>query len=116
MGVMTQRATRARELVTPWAGLLGGGFGWFLTQQVGSNQIFDNCGSADPLFVLFIGLAGLVMAGGGAWLALPVWRGPGAAHGARRFIAITGIGMAALFALAIILQTAASLIIPRCFG
>ena len=29
---------------------------------------------------------------------------------------MTGIGIAALFAIAIILQTAAALIIPRCFG
>jgi hypothetical protein len=110
------RVMRARELFLPWAGLLGGGFGWFLTQQVGSNQIFDNCASADPMLVLVIGLAGLIMAAGGAWLTLPVLRERKAAQGPPRFIAIIGIAMAALFTVAIILQTAASIIIPRCFG
>ena len=116
MGVMAERAGRAGELLLPWAGWLGGGFGWFLTQQAGSNQIFDDCRSADPLLILLIGLVGLVMAGVGARFALPLWREREAAHGVRRFIAITGIGMAVLFAIAIILQTVASFIIPRCFG
>jgi hypothetical protein len=116
MGVMAERMARARDLLLPWSGLLGGWLGWFLSQQVGSDQSFDNCQGSPPLLVLLIGLLGLVVAGLGAWLALPIWRQRRADHGTRRFIAGTGIVIAALFGIAIILQAAASLIIPPCYG
>jgi hypothetical protein len=68
------------------------------------------------LLVLLICLLGLLLIGMGAWLALPIWRERQSHDGARRFIAGTGILIAALFAVAVILQAAAGLIIPPCYG
>jgi hypothetical protein len=117
MGMIARQAARARELLLPWSGIIGASFGWMLSQQIGSMQSFDNCRGTDPLLVLIIGLLGLALTTAGGWIALLVWRDrQSPSHGARRFIAIVGAGLAALCAIAIILQTAASLIIPRCFG
>jgi len=114
--MIADKAARMRELFLPWSGLLGGGAGWFLTQQAGSDQSFDNCQGTSPLVILLIGIAGLALTGGGALLALRIWYERGASHGARRFIAGAGVGMAALFAIAILLQSSGRLLIPRCFG
>lgn len=116
MGVIRDKAARARDLLLPWSGLLGGSFGWFITQQVGSTQGFDHCGHSGAVPIILTGICGLVLALWGCWLASQVRRDRSPSHGARRFIAVTGIGIAALFVTAIILQTAAALIIPRCFG
>jgi hypothetical protein len=89
---------------------------WVLSQHGGSYQSFDNCAGSGAVPILLIGIAALSLIGIGAWLALRVWREREAAQGARRFIAGMGLGIAALMAIAIILQTAGSLIIPKCFG
>ena len=114
--MIRDKATRARDLLLPWSGLLGGSFGWFITHQIGSNQSFDHCGHSGAVPILLAGIFGIGLALWGAWLASGVRRDPASSQGARRFLAVTGIGIAALFVTAIILQTAAALIIPRCFG
>jgi hypothetical protein len=116
MGVIAQRAALARELLHPWSGLLGGAFGWFLTHQIGSTQSFDDCRNSGAVLITIIGIVGLLLAAGGGWVASLVWRDRGPSHGARHFIAATGGAASALFAIAIVLQTSAALIIPRCFG
>ena len=114
--MIREKASRARDLLLPWSALLGGSFGWFLTHQIGSDQSFDHCGHSGAAPILLVGICGFALALWGCRLASRVGRDDGPAHGARRFIAVTGTGIAALFAIAIILQTAAALIIPRCFG
>lgn len=110
------RATlhHARDHLPPWSGMIGAGLGWALSDQLGSNFIFDHCEAAHPLLMLLIGLVGLAIAIVGGLHSLPVWRDE--PPSGRRFVAGTGIGMAALFSVAILLQTVASLIIPRCYG
>ena len=69
-----------------------------------------------PLLALLIGLIGLVLAIGGGVLALRHFRRGEAARGARHFLSLMGLFAALLFALAIIWQTIATLLIPRCYG
>jgi hypothetical protein len=105
---------KARELLLPWAALAGAALGWFLSQQTGSDLVFIHCGAASPLAILLIGLVALALVLAGAWLS---WRiGRRGDDEPRRFVAWIGLLTAALLGLAIIVQTAAAFIIPRCFS
>lgn len=106
-----------RQLL-PWAGWIGGIFGWMLSDQTGSDLAQLDCTRAQPLPMLLIGLVGAALAVAGALASLRVWRMPGATDqpyaGARRFIAGTGVLAAGIFLLAIVFQTISALIIPSC--
>ena len=104
---------RARYLLIPWAGMIGAGFGWALSHQIGSDLVQDNCNAANPIVMILIGLIGLAIAGFGGLLS---WRAIGREDGGRKFVSFVGVLRAALFALAIFLQTAATLFLPACFG
>ncbi|MDX3899231.1 MAG: hypothetical protein QHC40_01720 [Sphingobium sp.] len=104
--------------LTPWAGWIGGLLGWVLSDQTGSDLAQFDCTRAHPLVMLLIGLVGAALAVAGAAFSLRAWRMAGATDqpgvGTRRFIAGTGIFAAALFLMAILFQTMASLVIPQC--
>jgi uncharacterized membrane protein len=105
----------ARQIALSWAALFIGATAWFGSQQYGSNLAFAGCPSYSPLAALLLGLLALALAGLGGFLSLGVWRG-GDVEESRPFIALIGILTSALLAIAIILQTLAGLIIPRCFA
>jgi di/tricarboxylate transporter len=107
------RLRDAREKVLPWTGMLAAGLGWALTDQLGSNLVFYKCGAAHPLLMIAIGLVGLAATFLGGLVS---WRQREREQGGRHFVALIGAMMAVLFAVAIFLQTAASLFLPRCFG
>ncbi len=111
-----RRARKAGELLLPWAALLGGGIGWALSHQIGSNSVIDHCDGGRLALVLVVGLIGLALAGGGALLSLRLRRRGAAESETRRFIALVGTLVAALLALAIVLQTVSALVIASCFG
>lgn len=115
MGLGT-RILHARHHLRPWSGLLGAGLGWVLSDQIGSNTSFGDCSVMSPLVALLIGLGGIAIAAFGGFLSLRAWRSEAPGVSARAFVAGTGVGAAALFSVAIFLQTAASLVIPRCYG
>jgi cytochrome c-type biogenesis protein CcmH/NrfG len=104
----------------PWAAWIGGIAGWFVAQQLGSQINQLDCQRAHGGWLLVIGAVGALLALSGAAISWPVWRAPGSLDqpyaGSRRFIAGTGELAAGLFLLAILFQTLASLIIPRCYG
>lgn len=110
---MRQVMERARRLLIPWSGMLGAVLSWALTDQVGSDLAQAHCGAAHPVLMIVIGLIGLAIAGFGG---LTSWRVRGREEGGRLFVATIGAFMAALFMIAIFLQTSASLFLPRCFG
>lgn len=112
---MTTRR-EAAELVLPWAGIIGAGLGWFLTQQIGANLTQDNCRLAEWWVVGLLGLVGLALAVGGAMLALTVWRRGERETEARRFLALLSMMLGGLLSIAILFQTIAGFIIPQCLG
>lgn len=116
---MTSRTTQIVARLVPWAGWVGGFTGWALAHQIGSDLDQAHCALADPLLMVVIGLCGAALAGGGGWIALRHWRNSDhdisqTGAGATRFFALASGLAAGLFLLAIIFQTASSLIIPQC--
>ena len=118
---MVEALQRVRDMLAPWAGLIGGACGWALTHQIGSDSIQDDCSVGHPLFVLGVGIAGAIILAAGAWLSYGLWRGSDAADdqpvaGSRRFIAGVSLMAAAIFLMAIVLQSLAAFIIPACLA
>ncbi len=112
---MTRRE-RIKELLLPWAGLIGALLGWALTHQIGSNLSFDRCQAMSPLSALLILLLGVGLAASGAFLSWIVIRRGEEESEPRRFLSWLGVGTAATFATALAWQTLSFFIIPRCFG
>jgi len=111
-----RRVSRARRELAPWSGLILGGLGWAISHQAGSDSVTSNCIGTHPWLLLVIGLAGLAMSAIGGLISLAVMRRGGDETMARRFIAVVSVMAALLLGLAIVVQTSAGLIIPRCFA
>jgi hypothetical protein len=109
------KAERARDRFLPWAGLAFGTLGAGLAHQIGSDATFQDCRVGSPLIVIVGTLIGLALVTLGA---LGSWRvyGADAETPARRFVALVSLMACAIFALAIILPSIASLVIPRCWA
>ena len=108
-----------REQLAPWAGLLLGALGWGLHHQIGSNTNYTDCEVGGAATVGITGLLCLILPLAGAWFS---WAARPKARGAgdwdlsvRSLIAEVGAGAAALFALAILFQMLAGLMIPECW-
>jgi hypothetical protein len=111
-----KRGARISALWLPWAGLVGAGLAWALSHQIGSNAIFDDCRAGNPLFVGVVGLLALALAAASGFGSWRIWRRGGKETEPRRFLGLVGALFAALLALAILLEIAASVIIPGCFA
>jgi hypothetical protein len=96
--------------LTPWAGLILGSFGWWISHAA-SAWVFDHCPASWPALVALVTIIGLAIAAVGLWLS---WHAHGVTPRPRRFVALTSIMSAGGFILAILFQFAAALIIPRC--
>ncbi|HYG28774.1 MAG TPA: hypothetical protein VD887_01015 [Allosphingosinicella sp.] len=107
---------KAAELLLPWSALIGGALGWGLSHQIGSNTIFDGCDPTALWLVLVVGILGLALTGVGALLSWRVRRRGEAESETRRFLALLTTLLAALLAIAIVLQTLSALVIASCFG
>ena len=108
------KAERLRDRFMPWAGLALGTVGFFLAQQVGSDATFENCRIGSPALVIVGAILGLGILAIGALASWPIFRAEQEER-TRRVIAAISLMSAALFALAIVLPSAAALIIPRCW-
>ena len=102
--------------VLPWAGVVGGAAGWFVSQQAGSNMVFAHCENGRWWGVALIGLLGIALAAGGGLLSYRRWRADERAASGRRFVALLGALVAALFAFPILMQTVAGLLVPGCLS
>jgi hypothetical protein len=106
------RSLRTSPLA-PWAGLFVGAFGWFLHHQAGSNANTYDCRVAGSAYVVGLGLAcALLVVLGGlvSWSA----EAPEDSPQNRRFARIVGLASAAIFLLAIGIQTLAGALVPPC--
>lgn len=107
-----------RSSIAPWAGIFGGALAWFLHHQIASNAVYFDCRSGGPLLTAGLGLIfGLAAAASG----LVSWRARRAPPSSvdrpesRDFAGAMGAMGAAVFAFAILLQSASGLVVPGCF-
>lgn len=108
---MTARAGIWR-LLALLAGLGVGPVLWALSMQLGQILPYAECGARIRASTLFAAI-GMVLTLGSAWLS---WRGAAGLHGqqAMRFTGRLGALMGLLFAFALLLQAAATLVISAC--
>jgi len=102
-----------------WAGLIVGPVAWALHHQGGSNFNYADCRAWDGTAVVLTGVLALAAVLGAGGLSLSAWRRGGGAAGAShdppgRFVAGLSLMSAALFALTILIQMAAGLLVPAC--
>jgi len=107
-----KRSARAFEALTPWAGLVVGLIAAGFVHQFGSDSTFDHCEVMAPVPLILVAVGGLLAT---LVSGLVSWQSIRTSDGARRTISIISVGMAALFAFAIILPVIAAMLIPRCF-
>lgn len=102
-----------------WAGLIGGPLAWALHHQGGSNFNYADCRAWGGGAVALTGALALLAVSAAAWVSWSAWRKAGGAAGVSheppgRFVAGLSLMTAALFALTILIQTAAGLLVPAC--
>lgn len=88
---------------------------WYLFQQGVIAAMRARCTAGAPPLGLIWGLASLMVCAFAAWLALTALRAS-SDRNAARFLAQLALFGAGLFALAILFQTLAILVIPPCVG
>lgn len=103
-----------RERLFPWAGVIGGAAGWYLSQQTGSTMVFAGCGAGHWWSVGLLGLLGLTLSVGGALLSYSCWRGDREEANGWRFVSLLGIMVGALLSFPILMQTIAGFLVPSC--
>ena len=103
-----------RDALAPWLGLVVGLIAWAITHQIGSDGMFDDCTTFSPGPLILVALLGIVASLIAGIISWGVVR-DGKQGQARRVIATVSVGMAALFALAMLYPILAALIIPPCF-
>ena len=109
-----KRSSRIAEQFMPWAGLVAGLVGAGLVHQLGSQGMFNDCNTVSPIPILIVSLLGLALTAAGAVGSWRVYRHKDEGQ-SRHLIATMSLGMAALFAMAILLPVIAALVIPRCY-
>lgn len=103
-----------RNVLQPWAGVLGGAAGWYVSQQAGANMVFSQCAAGHWWSVGLIGLFGLALIAAGGLLSWQAWRGGREGRGGRQLIALLGMMVAAVLAFPVLMQTIAGLFVPGC--
>jgi hypothetical protein len=101
--------------LTPWTGLFVGAFAWFLHHQAGSDGVNFDCRAAGSAYVVGLGLVCALMALAGGWVSWSTKPAePIEAQQTRRFARIVGLAGAAVFLMAIGIQTLAGALVPPC--
>ena len=100
------------QAFAPWAGLVVGLLAAIIVHQLGSDATFDHCEKLAPVPIIVAAVVGLLATLGSGLIS---WRSVHSADQTRRVIAIISVGMALLFAFAILLPIIAAALIPPCF-
>jgi hypothetical protein len=103
-----------------WAGLVGAPIAWGLHHQAGAYLNFWDCGRGQGGPIALLGAACLAVTVGLGLISYGAWRGAGGGEAnteapSGRFIPLLSVMTCGLFALTLLLQIGASLILPSCF-
>ncbi len=98
-----------------WTGLALPPLSWATHHQISSGSNYAACGIGDRPLTACIGLLALAVCLTGGWLSWRAWRGGSEAPPARRFLPLLGLLVCGLFTLTLLMQLAATLIVPSCF-
>jgi membrane associated rhomboid family serine protease len=112
--VLPVKKAGARDLLAPWAGLIGGLMGLAVVHQFGSEGMFDSCAVVSPVPLLIVALLGIVLAIVSGLASLSVLRGHSETP-VRKLVATISLGAVGLFCFAMLLPMIASLVLPPCF-
>ncbi|MGE5537719.1 MAG: hypothetical protein ACM30I_03815 [Gemmatimonas sp.] len=99
-----------------WSGLFAGSAAWFTAQQAGAWKVFAECAD-HRLWVIAINVIALAVALAGAALSWRVRRVPDVTGLSAERLNFTGVlcaGIAVVFAMAIVLQGMAGMILSGC--
>lgn len=110
-------ASDAASRFAPWTGWVSSGLAVVINHQGIADTVYFRCEAGNPVTVVVLGAATLVLAWAGALIG---WRSRRSDtedpdRRTRRFISLVGLLMAALYSVAILFQILAGLIIPVCF-
>ncbi len=108
------KRSEARDLLMPWAGLIGGLVALAIVHQFGSEGMFDACATVSPIPLLIVAILGIALTVAGGLASLTVIRGESETP-VRKLVATISLGLAGLFSFAMLLPMIASLVIPPCF-
>ena len=103
---------RALSAARPWAGLLLGLPAMIGVHQFGADFSFDHCATAAPIPIVAAVVLGVALC---SLAALLSWRDLRSRIAARRLVSAMSIGLAALFAFAMVLPLIAAFALPPCF-
>ena len=101
--------------LAPWGGLIAGVLAWSVQQQFLADVLHYGCPPAQRWIGIVSGCiaAAVVIAGGLVSLCASAWRARGDL-GARTFIARISVVAAAFFLIAVVMTTAATLLVRPC--
>jgi hypothetical protein len=93
-----------------WAGLLGGAAAWALHHQVLSDVLHFDCRWGGPLATAAVTVLSLGLLAAAAWTS---WRSRGRSAALDFVVSLSLLG-AALFALLVLVQAIAGMVVPSC--
>ena len=109
------KTERMRDRFMPWGGLALGTIGFFITHQLGSDAVFQDCKASSPWLVIVAVILGLALVAAGALMSYRVFHAK-AEGPSRKLAAAVSLAVCALYVMGIILPLIAALIIPQCWA
>ena len=107
------RAQIQKSRVTPWIGLFAPPIAWAIHHQVGSDLVNYDCRIAETPLIALLGAVMALIALASALISWASRRGEAGTE-VRTFAAYIGAMSGAVFFLALVFQTMATLMLPAC--
>lgn len=105
-----------RSGLAPWAGMISAFVGVAVQHQGIGDALHFHCGNGMGSADFYAGIAALVLMAIGGAISWPVARRSQDVTGTRRFVAQLSLMAVALFALMVVWQTLAGMLVPACPG
>ncbi|NUS38937.1 MAG: hypothetical protein HOQ02_07930 [Lysobacter sp.] len=102
--------------LAPWAGMIAAFAGALVQHQGIGDALHFHCGNGMGSANLYAGIIALALMAVGGAISWRVARDDGDANATRRFVARLSLMAVALFALMVVWQTLAGMLVPSCPG